>query len=144
MSKGDELDWTWVYVLSAVKDGLPVKPTKVGISRSYKTRFGAIRTSSPLEVAGVVALPLPSRSLAYAVEQTFHEMMLEKRLHGEWFDLCPIAAVIAVCTIIHDAFHEVGLPENQVYETLGRLGITRAMKVCLTQYGADHGENPLH
>jgi Meiotically Up-regulated Gene 113 (MUG113) protein len=122
-----DFGWTYVYIMAEINDGRASAPIKVGISRSYHARFRTISTASPLNVEGMLALPLPNRELARIIESCFHQMYEKKRLRLEWFDVDPLEAAIALCTLIKELYDYAGIPENQTLDEMRRLGVTRAL-----------------
>lgn len=120
-------DWTYVYVMAAIEGGRPKAPVKVGMSRSFHARFQTIRTACPIEVEGLLAIPLPSREIARMVEQCFHSLFDDRRLRMEWFDLDPIEACIGLCALIKEVFEAAGIGEPRAIEHMERLGVTRAL-----------------
>lgn len=83
-----------VYVFA--KNGRE-SPVKVGVSNSPNLRLQTIQTACPFKVDYVYELACPSKDIAMEIERCFHDTQTKFRLHGEWFDLDPIAAVHLLC-----------------------------------------------
>jgi len=85
---------THVYVIAKQIDkdtfGAPVK---IGIARYPHGRVHDLCTASPFKIGVVISFALPKRDMAKALENAFHTVMKEHRLHGEWFDLPPAKAI---------------------------------------------------
>lgn len=135
MSTKPVLDWTYVYVVSALHEERFVKPCKIGISKNFKSRVASIATSSPTPVQCVMAIPLPKRSLAEVIEKAAHEIFAKYRLNGEWFDLCPYQAGIGICTLIKEMYEALGFSEDQALDLARHAGVTNALEVMLSQFG---------
>lgn len=121
--KGDEINY--VYVISAIEDGLPVAPCKIGITRGLNGRLLSLQTGNPKKLEIIASLPIPSRRVVEIAEQALHEVFDEFRLVGEWFDVNPIDATIGACTIIREIFLHIAGPTEGVYDALDNLGITK-------------------
>ncbi len=60
-------------------------PMKIGRTRNYKQRFNDISKHSPVSLGLVILVPVER---GYNLESELHKMFREKRIHGEWFELC--------------------------------------------------------
>jgi hypothetical protein len=80
----------FVYLITAVRDGEPAGPCKVGISGNPDKRLRSLNTASavPLEIYEIWPFDSHPR-LARVIEQFFHAAHAEFRLNGEWFDMEP-------------------------------------------------------
>lgn len=114
----------FIYIIATLKDGVASAPVKVGITKSISTRFNTLKTASayPLEI--YAALPFPAREDAQALEFAFHKVMRRHRMHGEWFDMAPLAAMVAMVENIKGYLSiHLELDDELVAEFLGSLGI---------------------
>lgn len=114
----------FVYIIATLKDGVAAAPVKVGITKSMAARFSTIKTASayPLEI--YTALPFPGRYDVQKLEEAFHKVMRRHRLHGEWFDIEPSAALHAMAQNIrfYLSLH-IGLNDAEVAEVLAFLDL---------------------
>jgi Meiotically up-regulated gene 113 len=80
-----------VYVITA-DHGL----SKIGISNDPAGRLKSLQTGSahPLRVA--LAIPVPTASTAYEIEQEAHALLTDRRASGEWFSVSSNVAIAAV------------------------------------------------
>jgi hypothetical protein len=123
-------DLNYVYVMAAIENRVPVAPCKIGITRSLQSRLSSVQTGNPKKLVVVSAVLIPHRQLAELIEGMLHECFEEFRLAGEWFNLSPIDATIGCCTMVRDAFHELGMEDGDARECLNNLGITHTITKC--------------
>ena len=86
-----EIDWpTWVYVIGA-DDG----PRKIGYSTQPARRLSSLKKEAP---KGAVILhgTLLSQYEAVKVEARAHQILADRRSHGEWFNVSTDEAIAAV------------------------------------------------
>lgn len=81
-----------VYIIAAIVDGKMACPTKIGRSDLPFARLSALQTGSPVELAVYAYFVMPSRDAAVTVERWFRENNADRRRHGEWFNIAPMAA----------------------------------------------------
>jgi hypothetical protein len=96
---------SYVYII-----GRATGPVKVGISNNPWSRLEQLKTGCPFPVEVLFNRDLGSRDLAIQIEQDFHAVYEEDRLHGEWFDMDDEAAICGVETAIdlHNYFASRG------------------------------------
>jgi len=87
---------SFVYVVTVTKAGRPVAPCKIGLSDNPSRRVAQVALMSPLPIKLIHSYRMPNRESARRVEHSFHEVMKEHRLHGEWFKLSPERALASV------------------------------------------------
>jgi len=124
------MDIHYVYVISAVENDVPVAPCKIGITSKLSSRLASIQTGSPKKLEIISAIPIPTRDIVQAIEKMLHWHFEDFRLHGEWFNLCPVDAAIGACTIAHEAFLYLVPDEKKVLDALENLGICAEIKRC--------------
>lgn len=74
---------SYVYILKA---GLGAKsPIKVGVADNVQKRIKQLQTGNPFELLLVMHFECNSRSHAFHIEKTIHEILEGQRLCGEWF-----------------------------------------------------------
>lgn len=66
---------------------------KVGISNNVFSRLNAIQSHCPDVVVPHFNFDLPSRDMAYAIEQGFHRRFDASRIRGEWFGMREYQAI---------------------------------------------------
>ena len=120
----------FVYIISAIENDVPVAPCKIGITSNLVSRLSGIQTGNHKKLEIISAIPIPSREVVCAIESALHEHFSEFRLHGEWFDVCPVDAAIGICTLAHDAFQVIVNDNEKVHEALSSLGITNEINQC--------------
>lgn len=123
-------DIHFVYVISAIVDGVPVAPCKIGITSNVVHRLSSIQTGNPTRLHVISTIPLPDRDIVRAIEAEIHDHFYEFRLEGEWFDVCPVDAAIGVCTVAHDAFKALAGDAAAAYRALEQMGITNEIRQC--------------
>ncbi len=62
-------------------------PVKVGVAKSPASRLRELRTGCPYKIDLLHMQPARDRQHAMEHERFFHEVYVEKRLAGEWFDI---------------------------------------------------------
>lgn len=80
----------YVYVIGA-DDG----PQKIGVANDPKGRLSIFQVGNPTTLVISAAEPV-TREQAFAVEHYAHQLLKERRVRGEWFDVSPIEAIDAV------------------------------------------------
>jgi hypothetical protein len=86
----DEINY--LYVISAIFDGAPVAPCKIGITRNPVSRLCSIQTGSHQKLEIIALLPIPGRATVQALEHALHDAFADSRLSGEWFSVSPVYA----------------------------------------------------
>ena len=115
-------DTTFAYVI-ACDCGDGRYKVKVGIASDPRARLRNLKTASPFPLQLVTFFALPNRFMAKEIEGAFHTVMAEHRLAGEWFDIAPHKAVLAMCSNI-EAMIKVSAPEDVWDEALEISGVT--------------------
>lgn len=93
---------TMIYVITAAKGDVLEAPIKIGITQAPAGRLRTVQTSSPFAVAIAFGLVLPDRALAQKVERLVHDRLASCRLHSEWFQMHPLAAVYVVFGVSYE------------------------------------------
>lgn len=75
-------DRCWVYFIQDQAGA-----TKIGISTDPSWRRSALQTGHPEELRLIRTIGQRSIRQARLVEQELHQLVQDRRLHGEWFDL---------------------------------------------------------
>lgn len=113
----------FVYIISAVSDGRPCAPVKIGVSDSPAGRLASIRTSSPLALSLYATAELTTRIDAMNVEAALHKQNAALRLNGEWFNIEPGAAKWHLCDAVGDYLIDLGYTPRQAGAALESMGI---------------------
>lgn len=80
---------TQIYVMATFF----ANQTKVGITSRPLARIRAIRNGNPNDIDfAFLSKPMP-RVVARAVEAAVHQELAALRMNGEWFAVCPFAAI---------------------------------------------------
>jgi hypothetical protein len=87
-----------VYIIAHMKGRVPCAPVKIGISASPERRVANLQTANPKPLVLLCTFATPVRDIAKVIESGFHEVMADKRLAGEWFDIPPMLAVELMCS----------------------------------------------
>lgn len=96
-------DTCYLYLMCIQEGDCIVGPVKVGITGSLSARLSQVQTGNPRKVVIAMYLPFPNRDIAATLEGGFHTVMGDHRLSGEWFDLHPVEALIAICQNVRSA-----------------------------------------
>lgn len=86
----------YVYVIGLVFNGVPSRPTKVGITSSPAGRLSTLQTASPYHLAIVHLFRFDRRGHALALEKFTHNFYRRERLRGEWFNVEPLEILDAM------------------------------------------------
>ena len=89
-------DQCLVYVIATVIDGLYCKPVKIGIAADADKRVATLQTGNPNQLAVIHWIPTPHRDWARELEADWHTAYADQRLNGEWFDVEPLNAIVAL------------------------------------------------
>jgi hypothetical protein len=104
-------DTHWVYVFAHKSESGLIGPVKVGISKDVNLRLSTIQTSCPYPIDLAYVFECPARDIARAIERSFHDVQHDKRSHGEWFNLEPVAAIHLLCLAFRAALsHNIDDP----------------------------------
>jgi hypothetical protein len=77
------VDWLYsVYVVGS-KD----RPVKIGRAKNVNCRLVGLQTGSPDELFVLGSHGKMTRDEAIAIERSVHELLKDRRLRGEWFDV---------------------------------------------------------
>src|SRR5882672_4535264 len=76
-------------------------PVKVGVSSDPRKRIVGLQTACPYPLK-YIALMFPSRQMALAVERKFHELFIEYRTYGEWFQMERLELLRKLCLVARD------------------------------------------
>ena len=95
---------SYIYVIGNI-DG----PVKVGVSSAPWQRIKSVQTGCPTKVHLLHVQPM--RDLAHARwhEKNFHEVWVESRSSGEWFDVDSDTAIESIETALEYEAHFEGL-----------------------------------
>lgn len=104
----------FVYVVAACSEGHDAAPVKVGSTQSLGDRLASLQTGNAAELRVAYFFRFPTREMASAHEKAFHDVMKKKRLKGEWFDIPPSEAVLAMCLNIEASISV--LPDLTTYD----------------------------
>lgn len=115
---------SYVYVIAAIENDRPVAPTKIGIARHPGKRLKQLQTGSHRKLEVIGAFCCPGRQIAEAIEKSMHEALTDKSLTGEWFDVCPVLAVVQACMWLHEALAVIGFKDDALYKGLRDVGAT--------------------
>ncbi len=88
---------TYLYVISAdLQDGGEGGLCKVGISNNPRGRLNNFKTACPYPLKIFELWDCETRQIAVAAERISHKKLREFHAHGEWFQIPPRGAVIAI------------------------------------------------
>lgn len=94
-----------VYVIAHKLDDGWAGPCKIGISRSWHGRLNSLQSGNPMPIGLYAFYNIGDRETARAVEQAVHRTQRDKRLVGEWFQVDPTVAAVAIEFMIAAMFH---------------------------------------
>jgi hypothetical protein len=120
----------FLYVIGTFRSGELHAPVKVGISGNVGSRLKAIQTGSATPLGLFASFSLPSRRIALAAEQSFHAVLKQHRLTGEWFDMEPERAVRLVSIVIQVLLLKAfkGQPPHLIHEALDDTDVPDALR----------------
>jgi len=74
---------------------------KVGISNNVFARLSSIQSHNAEKVVPHFHFDLPSRELAFEIEQYFHRRFDSYRIHREWFAMgeCQAIYLLSICVV---------------------------------------------
>lgn len=81
-----------IYVAAESDDG----PCKIGISNSIWRRRGSLQANTWRQIKFYFLYWASNYDLAYRVEQEVHNDLENRRINGEWFDLCPSSVEVPI------------------------------------------------
>src|SRR4051812_24789686 len=98
-----------LYLVCRLVDGQPIGPCKVGVTKSLKSRLAGLQTGSPERL--IYYELWPEGPGVEIMEKRIHEILHDKRLLGEWFNIAPedtrdwIEIIISLytCKLLHDS-----------------------------------------
>lgn len=102
-----------IYVI-----GPKAGPQKIGIAIDVEARRQALQTGSPYDLEVWFSLRM-DRLASYDVEQAAHRLLRPKHLRGEWFDVTPDEARLAILSALMTASHRSQKDGIEQLETLG-------------------------
>ncbi len=107
---------TWVYVV-----GMPSRepPVKIGISCNPDFRVRELQCGSPVPL--VVHYSMEVGTEAERLEEVVHRALYKHRIHGEWFNVTPEAAV----AVLAQLWLSPREPELVTYDTPDEMLIRR-------------------
>jgi hypothetical protein len=75
----------WVYLIQ----GETTKVTKIGITNWPGTRITDLQRASPDKLVLYATLRCIDRTVARTIENQFHHLYKDKRVHYEWYSVSP-------------------------------------------------------
>lgn len=109
----------YVYIIAHEESGGAVGPVKVGVASDPRTRLKGLQTGNPRPLVLAAIFGTPNRSIALALETAFHEVMADHRLSGEWFNLAPERASVAMRINLEMALRvHTGLPDDEIQQMM--------------------------
>lgn len=73
---------------------------KIGIARDPKERLGDLQVGNPIELKLIYYTPIHDDKQAFYLESRIHRKLKYLKMSGEWFDIQPSAAILAIQKII--------------------------------------------
>lgn len=126
----------YVYVIAQVSStGKPTSPVKIGISKDVKQRLTTLQTSVPFRIEDFFYFTFWNRYLAQEIEKHFHNSMKANRLYGEWFDMSPPQATLAVCDSVRSMIQKMCFREEEAQHILS-VSLTLAAEYYLEKHRA--------
>lgn len=125
----------FVYIIAPVVDGKYSRPVKVGHAKNPYARLGSIQTGSHQTLEVAATFEFPSKRVACDVERSFHDVLADKRVRGEWFDMDTLSAMRSICTCVRVGLvMSTKLDEQERRHMRDLSGVTRAEEI-LREYG---------
>jgi hypothetical protein len=123
----------YIYLIAHQTETGIVGPVKIGISKTLSGRLSQLQTGNPRKVVVAMYLPLPNREMAAIFESAFHEVMAKHRMEGEWFDMSPYSALIALTQNVRSGLqHFLGDDEELLEEALAACRLLEAEELVRT------------
>jgi hypothetical protein len=123
----------YLYIIAHKLDDGWQGPCKIGFSRGPESRVSALQAGNPKPIGVYATLRLNQR-IAPFVERMIHEVLVDKRLRGEWFADTPGGLLVsAICAVAAGA------------ETLGGASPDEAQRsamACVTRHPLSCPEVP--
>jgi hypothetical protein len=80
----------FLYIVCVVDEtGKHSAPVKIGVTINCATRLAGLQSGNPHKLDFYATFPFASEADAYRAERQLHELLVEHRLSGEWFNLSP-------------------------------------------------------
>jgi hypothetical protein len=92
----------YLYVIAVECNEFLIGPSKVGISTSPESRLRSLQTGNPEPLAIAYWFPFEDDRDASTIEALFRDKHAHQSLVGEWFDIDPKDASLALCRYIID------------------------------------------
>lgn len=87
----------FIYLIAHVdEDGSFLPPVKVGVTSNLKSRLSTIQTAAPAKIELAFDFGIPDRAYAEKLERELHKVLANWRVHGEWFDINPLHALLQI------------------------------------------------
>ncbi len=119
---------TYVYMIGHErKDGMLGGPVKIGVSDDPAKRLKQMQTSSPQKLAILAVIAMPMRKAAFMLEAVLHAYFADKRMQGEWFDVCAFEAGGALAALTREALVALGGKGDDLARVLEWSGATDLM-----------------
>jgi hypothetical protein len=122
-----------VYVIGTRNSkGLYEPPCKIGISREPWERLNTLEAESQLGGKQLALNILYYLELneegARKLEKMLHNTFADKCITGEWFNVSPHDATIALCTLVTVVLSEGGVPGSKIFDSMRRAGVFDQMR----------------
>jgi hypothetical protein len=121
---------TYVYVIGHLEKNCTVGPVKVGVTKNPYDRLATLQTSCPSHLVMIHAFAAPNREIALGLEEAFHTVFKDRRLRGEWFDMHPIDAAVAMAENVRSLLSTH--LEFSAEETAEAMALSCGTLYCLT------------
>jgi hypothetical protein len=122
-----------VYVIGTQNSkGLYEPPCKIGISREPWERLNTLETESQLGgkqlTLNIIYYLELNEEGARKLEKMLHDTFADKRITGEWFNVGPHDATIALCTLVPVVLSAAGVSGSEIFGLMRRVGVFDQMR----------------
>lgn len=120
----------YIYIICHKNGEDFVAPIKIGVSDNPKKRLKSLSSGNPNKLEIFHQFALPTREIAFDLENAFLSVKKESRLNGEWFDLSPDDAFLNMVLNILSALTHTSADADQLNEIL---------RISVYERGSGHG-----